>query len=238
MTRAQSHVVGVALLLGISVVALGGLTVGVGELVDAQTASADATRVANGLDSALEPAATTGPRTEHLQFTGGTLTTAPRTVRLLRDGTVVATIAVDALVFESADRRVAFLGGAIVRGDASNAWFARDPLVTASERNAVLAVGAPRLGAGDVAVSGGGGTAVTLRTNVTHDQRSLGTGQYAVAIETETPEPFERYFTDQNATTTRRAFDDDRTDSVVARYSGDRRGYLVVHDLLLEVGNG
>jgi len=236
--RAQSHVVGVALLLGITVVALGGLTVAVGALVDAGTASADAARVADELDAALQPVETTGYRAARVHFTGGSLHTVEREVRLLENGSVVDTRSVGGLVFESGDRRIAYLAGAVVRGRPGAAWLAADPPVTASERNAVLVAGVPRLGAGHVAVSGEGGTAVTLATNVSHTRTDLGTGKFAVAIETATPGPFERYFEGQNASVSRVDFDGDGVESVVAEYPGQRRGYLVVHDLSLEVNGG
>lgn len=238
MNRAQSHVVGVALMLGLSVVALGGLTVGVGEVIDAQTAHADATRIADGMDDALRPAETTGPHVGRLQFADGQLETVRRDLRVRRNGTVVAERSIDALVFRSENRRVAFLAGAIVQSSTTSAWLSTDPLVTASERNEVIVVGAPVLGADDVAVSGSGGTAVRLRTNVTHDRRDLGRGEYAIAVETETPGPFERYFERQNASVSRQDFDGDGTPSVVAAYPGRRRGYVVTHNLSLEVAHG
>ncbi len=238
MTRGQSHVVGVALLLGISMVALGGLTVAVGTIIDGQTASTDATRVADGMDSALDAASTTGPHAGRIQFSGGRLSTVERELRVERNGTVVATTAIDALVFESDGRRVAFLGGAVVRGTSGNAWLRTDPLVSASEHTAVVAVGAPRLGADHRTRAGNGPTTVTLETNVSHTRRTLGSGQYAVAIETATPEPFARYFRSHNATVDTRDFDGDGVESVVANYSGVRKGYLVVHNLSLEVTNG
>lgn len=238
MTRAQSHVVGVALLLGISVVALGGLTMAVGTVVESQTTSADVTRVADGLDTALQPARTTGPHSGEIRFTDGQLSTAERDLRVRRNGTRVADLAVDALAFETADRRVAFLAGAVVRGTAGNAWLRTSPLVTDSERTAVLAVGAPRLAAESVARSASGPTTLTLRTNVSHNRRSLGTGRYAVAIETTTPEPFSRYFRAHNASVTVRDIDGDGIESVVGTYPGVRQGYVVVHNLSLEVANG
>lgn len=237
MRRAQSHVVGVALMLGVATVALGGLTVTVGSLVDAQTAGADAVRVADDIDGALQPASTTGPHSGRLEFADGSLSSAERDLRVFRNGTAVAEHAVDALVFEAGERRVAYLAGAIVRGRPGNAWLTADPLVSASERNDVFVVGAPRLG-GDVAVAGEGSVTVTLRTNVTHDRRTLGAGRYAVAVETATAEPFERYFRERNATVQRRDLDGDGTASVIASYPGTRRGYLVVHDLSLEVAHG
>lgn len=238
MTRAQSHVVGVVLVLGISVLALGGLTVGIGDVIDAQTAHADATRIGDEMDAALQSAEVTGPHSGTLQFADGRLATVERDLRVLRNGSIVANRSVDALVFTSGDRRVVFLAGAIVRSSGGSHWLGTDPSITASERTDVLVVGAPVLGAGDVAVSGSGGTTVTLRTNVTHDRRDLGQGEYAVAIETGTPGPFEQYFEEQNATTTRRDIDGDGTSSVVATYPGTRRGYLVTHTLALEVAHG
>jgi hypothetical protein len=236
--RAQSHVVGVALLLGVSVVALGGLTVAVGTLVDAGAASADAARVAEELDAALQPVEATGPRTGRVQFTGGRLHTVQREVRLLENGSVVDSRAVGGLVFDSGDRRVAFLAGAIVRGRPGHAWLVADPPVTASGRNSVVVAGVSRLEAGHVAVSGDGGASVTLETDVSHARTDLGNGQFGVAVETTTPRPFERYFSDQNASVSRVDLDGDGVESVVATYPGQRRGYLVVHNLSLEVNGG
>ncbi|MFB6232804.1 MAG: type IV pilin [Haloarculaceae archaeon] len=236
--RAQSHVVGVALLLGISVVALGSLTVAVGVLVDSGTASADAARVADELDAALKPVETTGPRSGQVHFTGGTLSTVQREVRVLDESGVVDSRRVGGLVFESGDRRVAYVAGAVVRGQPGSAWLAAEPPITASERTAVLVAGIPRLQAGSVAVSGGAATAATLETNVSHTRTALGTDTYSVAVETETHRPFERYFADQNASVRRTDLDGDGIESVVAEYPGEREGYLVVHNLSLEVNGG
>jgi hypothetical protein len=233
--RAQSHVVGVALLLGITVVALGGLTLAVGALVESGTASADAARVADELDAALRPVETTGHRTGAVRFAGGRLRSVDRQVRLLENGSVVESHSVGALVYETGDRRVAFLSGAVVRGGRGGAWLVSEPPVTASERNAVLVAGVARLGTGDVAVAGSGPTTAWLRTNVSHARTDLGDGNYGLAVETATPRPFERYFADQNASVARADLDGDGVGSVVATYAGRRRGYLVVHDLSLEV---
>lgn len=238
MSRGQSHVVGIALLLCISVVALGGLTVAVGSLIESQTASADATRVADDLEGALQPASTTGESTASVRFADGTLSTTERDLRVRRNGTRVDTLAIDALVFESDDRRVAYLAGAVVRGTGGNAWLHTEPLVTASDRTDVLAVGAPRLGADRTARAASGATTTTLSSNVSHTRRFLGPGRYTVAIETVTPQPFVRYFNEQNTTVTRRDIDGDGIESVIATYSGRRTGYLVVHDVSLEVGDG
>lgn len=236
--RGQSHVVGVALLLGLTVIALGGLTAAVGSVMDSQAASADAARLADEMDRALQPVQTTGGHTGRLHFSGGHLETVDRELRVLRNGSVVATRDVGALVFEAEDRRVAFLAGAILRGQAGGAWRDADPPITDSARNDVLVVGAPVLDAGTRAIGGEGGVTVPLRTNVTHARTDLGRGHFAVAIETRTPGPFERFARSRNATVSTTDFDGDGIPSVVAEYPGQRKGYLVTHNLSVEVGHG
>jgi hypothetical protein len=232
--RAQSHVVGVVLLLGLSAIALGGLTAAVGTVVDRQTAHADAERVATDL-AALDPVATTGDRTVPVRFSEGDVAVEPRDLRVLDDGTVVERVAVDALVWESGDRRVASLAGAVVRGDAGRAWLEREPPVVAGPD--VVVVGAVTLDAdGAGSLGGTGGVRARLRTDVAHDRTNLSGGEWAVAIETATPGPFERYAERIGADTRVESVDGDGVDSVVVEFDGTRRGYLVVHDLNLEVG--
>ena len=235
--RAQSHVVGVALMLGLAVVALGGLTVGIGNLVDSQAAGADAQRMAGELDQAVEGVERTGYHSHDVHFSAGTLQTADRTLRLLENGTVIAEHDVDALVFENDGHRVVSLAGAVVRDNGASAWLASPPPITHSEQTEVVAVGVPVLNTGRISVSGDGGVTRNIETNVSHDRRDLGTGEFAVAIETETPEPFERYFEEKDVLVDQREFSGDDRESVVLTFPGTREGYLVVHDLNLEVSN-
>jgi hypothetical protein len=236
--RAQSHVVGVALMLGVAVLALGTLTAGVGTLIESQTADADAARVADGLDRAVQGAERTGVHSHDVHFANGQLRTVDRRMRLLENGTVVSTIEVDGVVYEHSEGRVLSLAGAVVRDSGASAALADRPSITHSERTRVLIVGAPKLSAGRVSLSGGDGVTATIRTNVSHDRRELGTGNFAVAVETASPDPFRRFFEAQNATVETRRFAGDSVDSVVATYPGTREGYLVIHNLRLEVGNG
>jgi len=236
--RAQSHIVGVALMLGVAVLALGALTAGVGTLIGSQTADADAQRVADGFDRAVQGAERTGVHSHQLHFAEGQLRTVERTMRILENGSVVATVRVDALVYDHGEGRVVSLAGAVVRDSGASAALADPPSISHSERNGVLIVGAPALSAGRLSVSGGGGVTTTIQTNVSHDRRELGTGNFAVAIETASPDPFRRFFTEQGATVGSRQFPGDETESVVADYPGLREGYLVVHNLRLEVTNG
>lgn len=223
-------------MLGITVTAVGALTAGVGTVIDAQTEHTDATRVADEL-TAMDPVTLTGRSTHRVHFAGGGLETADRTLRVLENGSVIERHEIDAVVFEHGEARVAAIAGAVVRGQPGSAWFVAEPAITASERTGALVVGAPVLGADRVTVGGRGGGTVRLDTNVSHAERDLGTGQFAVAIETETPAVFERYFRAQNASVDRRQFDGDGTDSVVATYPDRRHAFLVVHELGLEVND-
>jgi len=235
-SRGQSHVVGVALMLSLAVVALGGLTMGVGTVLDSQASNADAERVATGLDDALQSTERTGHYSHELRFADGSLTTEDRTVRVLNEtGDVLQEYDVGALVFDDGTNRVVSVAGAVIRGEPGNAWFVSEPPITSSERTGALVIGVPLLGEEETSVSGQGGVTTTLQTNVSHTERDLPTGTYAVAIETDTPEPFERYFAEQNASTDRQSFEGDDRDSVVATYHGTRDAVVVLHDLALEV---
>lgn len=230
--RAQSNVVGVAVLLGITVIALGALTASIGAVVESNAATADAHRVADGFDRALEPVETTGYSRGRVSASSGRFYTADRELRILDGSGVVATVSVDALVYESEGREVRAIGGARMY---------RPPPITASRQaTGVLVVGAPRLNASSVAVGGDGSTDLVLRSNVTHERRSLGNGTYRIAVETETPHAWQSYFERLNATVvaTDRDVDGDGVTSVVARFPGDRTAYLVVHDMRLEVDRG
>lgn len=228
--RAQSHVVGVALLLGITVVSLAGLTASIGAVVESNAAGVDAERVAADVDDALAPVETTGSRTGRVTYADGRLRTANRTVRLLNATGVVERVEANALVYDNGAHRVTFLGGAVVRGPPGNAVVGTEPPLSVSSEALVVGVGA----LGDEYVDAAGGGRVTLRTRVTHDRRSFDRGSWKVGVETATPDAWERYFDRRGAVTSRRDFDGDGTTSVVASFPG-RRAYLVVHRMRLEV---
>lgn len=233
-SRGQSNVIGVALLLGVTVLSLGTLTAGIGAVVQDNAATADARRVADGLDSALRPVEATGTHHGRVSFAEGRLHTVEREFRLLNDTGTVRRLQVGGLVFERQERRVAFVAGTLTRGPPGSETLVESPPVTVGPD--VLVVGVPRL-EGRVAVSGSNAE-VTLRTNVSHDRVRLGNGTYRVAVETAAPDALARGFERRGATVTRRDFDDDGVQSVVARFPRERRGYLVVHDVTLGVGDG
>jgi hypothetical protein len=236
--RGQSHVVGVALLMGIAVVALAGLTVTVGSVVSSNAAQADANRVAEGLADGLEPVETNGDGGAELRFTDGSLRTVDRDVRVIEGSTVRHRVAAGGLVFEAGDRRVAYVADAILQGSGSSAWLRQPPPVTTSRDGEVIVLSVAKLNASHGAVTGNGQTTVRLDADVTHERTELGNGTFGMAIETETPGPLVRWFRDRNATVSVREFDDDGVESVVAEFPGDREGYLVVHDMHLGVNDG
>jgi len=234
--RAQSSVVGVALLLGATVVALGVLTASVGTLVDGQAARTDADRVAADFEDALRPVETTGHRVGEVRFADGHLTTVERDLQLLVDGRVVRTVEVGGLVYERGDHWVASVAGAVVRERGESERVVSGPPIFGSAASDVLVVGAAKLNA-SAQSAGGSHATVDLATNVSHTRTTLSTDEYAVAVETESPGAFEQAFAARNATVSRRDVDGDGTPSVVATFPGDRRAYLVVHDMRLEVGD-
>jgi len=230
--RAQSHVVGVALLLAITTISMGALTAGVGSMVESNAAAADADRVADSL-AAIDPSKSTGVERHDLAFGEGRLTVEPRTVRLLDGDGIVAEHEVGAIVFEASDRRVTFLAGAVARGVGNASQLDETPPIATGD--GLLLVGLPALNANGTASVGGESVSATLRTDTRHDRRELGRGEYRLAIETATPGAWARYFAETNANTSRRTFAGDEHGSVVAAFPGERTGYLVIHETELEV---
>lgn len=232
--RAQSHVVGIALLLSMTLLAVAGITAGIGTVVDENAARADADRVTADLDDALRPAETTGVRRGTVRFGDGDLRTVERDLRVLNDSGTVRVVDVDALVYTVGDRRVAFLGGALTRGAGEGSRLVRPPSIVAAPDGGDLLVGAPRLGG---TVSASGTTEHTLRTDVSHERTALGEGRYRVAVETTATAAWVDAFESRNATVvaTDRDFDGDGVGSVVARFPDRRTAYLIVHEMRLEV---
>ncbi|PSQ06822.1 hypothetical protein BRC97_05485 [Halobacteriales archaeon QS_6_71_20] len=230
--RAQSHVVGVAILLAVTAVSMAGLTATVGTVVESNTAGVDADRVAADLDAALEPVAVTGRHRGTVSFTGGRLRTVDRTVRVANASGEVRAVEVGGLVWTDSDHRVAFVAGAVVRGPPGNAVLDAAPPLASSPGTTVLGLGV----LGDERVSFAGGGRVPLSTRVTHDRTAYGDGSWRIAVETATPRPWREFFERRGAVTSERDFDGDGVDSVVAEFPGDREFHLVVHRMRLEAG--
>jgi len=236
--RAQSHVVGIVLLLGITTIALGGLTTVVGSVVDGQTERADGARVATTLAEELRPIEGSGPDELLLRFSEGRLRTVDRQLRVRSGGTTEREVEIDGFVYTSGSSRVGFVGGAVVRGQPGNAWLVRSPPVTVTRDNSTLVVGAVRLNESGTVLDGTGGVTATVRSNVTHNHESLSREDYRITIETATPEPLARELEARGASTTVTDIDGDGVPSVVMDVNGQQRLELVVHDMRTEVNSG
>ncbi|AZH24527.1 DUF7289 family protein [Haloplanus aerogenes] len=229
--RAQSAPVGVAILLAVTVVSMGALTVAVGSVVEAGATQAETRAAAGSMDAALDPERS-GRHERRLALHEGRLRTVDRSLRVLDGDAVVFERSVDGLVFTAGQRRVRYVAGATVGATGNGAFLHASPPL--SVRDGTLFVGVTALDAPAVAVDGPG--TVTLRTNVTHSRRRLSGQGYAVAVETRTPAVWERWFEDMGATTARQSFDNDDVPSVVARFPDVQDVYVFVHDMNLEVG--
>ncbi|MFC6787271.1 hypothetical protein ACFQFH_15785 [Halobaculum halobium] len=230
--RGQSHVIGVALLLGITAVSMAGLTATVGTVVESNAAGVDAGRVSADLDAALSPVEVTGHHRGTVSYSDGRLHTVNRTVRVLNASGEVRRVEAGGVVWSSHGHRVAFVAGAVVRGPPGNAVMDADPPLATSAGTAVAGVAV----LGDARFSYAGGGRVPLSTRVTHDRSAYGDGEWQIAVETATPRPWRAFFERRGATTSTRDFDGDGVDSVVARFPGTRELHLVVHRVHAEAG--
>jgi hypothetical protein len=229
--------VGVALLLALTVVAVGALTVATGDAVERGAAAADAGRVADDVAELAD--VTGGSGTVRLRFADGRLRTVDREVRVLDRGGVVRTVDVGGLVYERGRHRVAFVAGAVVRGRGDRAWVHTGPRLRASGGTLLVSVVALGADAGRGVVAGGGTGGAALRTAPTHGRTDLPADARRVAVETETPAAWERALSAAGARAVeRRDLDGDGVASVVGTFPPGERAYLAVHDLRAEVVAG
>lgn len=227
-TRAQSHVIGVALLIGVTMVSLGALTATVGTVVDSNAAVSDVDRVATDLDAAVEPVEGTGTHAGRVTFTDGELRTESRTVRVFHGDDLAVSRQTDALVYDRGEYAVTAVAGAIVRDHAGSRSLARDPSVSASDE--VVVFGVVDLDVEGGSVNGSGPTTHTLRSDVSHERVIEDrVGEWTIAIETPTPEPWVAAFEATGASVETGRFDGDDRRSVAATYEGQRTGHVVVH---------
>jgi len=234
--RGQTAVVGVAVLLALTVLAVGGLTATAGSIVDDGATTAAATRVGADLATALGPGP--GDPETTIELTDGTIRVVNRSVWLLRGEEVVWAGHAGAIVYTDGDHRITGVAGGVVRNDGADSRMIAQSRIVPADRS--LYVGVPVLNAtgADGIATGDRRLAVTLRTDVETARDTLPADEYRVAVETRDPAAWERHFADRGATTERRDIDGDGVQSVVASFDGPRTVHLVVHDVRLDVGVG
>ncbi len=200
--RAQSHVVGVVLLLGITTVSMAALAASAGVVLDSTAANADATRAAGALS---ELAADGEAR---IDLADARLHTVEREVRI-GDATNWTVVHTGALAYDNGERGARLLAGAVQRGDRG---FERDPALGRGNDRLVLSVVALR---GEIDRSGSG--TVWLDAAIERHRRTLE-GADTVAVETNHTGPWELAFERAGGEVDVRDIDGDGTPSVVASF--------------------
>ncbi|MBB6647535.1 flagellin-like protein [Halobellus sp. MBLA0160] len=222
--------------MGLTVLAVGGLTATAGSIVDDGATSAAATRVGADLATALGPAPSQPETT--IELTDGTIRVVNRSVWLLEGEEVVWAGHAGAVVYTDGDHRVAGFAGAVVRSDGEGSRLIAPSRIAPADGSLYVGVPVLNVTGADGIATGDRRLAVTLRTDAETARDTLPTGEYRVAVETATPAAWERHFADRGATTERRDIDGDGVPSVVASFDGPRTVHLVVHDVRLDVGVG
>lgn len=239
-TRGQSSVVGVAILIGITMLALGSMAAAVGGVVNDAAIDADVKRVTADFERAFQPVETTGHHRARIRFGSGALLTETRTVRILNPDGPVETYDTNTVTYAPSGeshsggdgRRVTFLAGAILVTQGDYTRVVRPPPIASGP--GVLVVGLPVLT--DTVSIGGNRLDLTVETRVSHSRRTLGTDDWRVAVETTTPDAWNRTLRQSGASSiTTRDYDGDGIQSVVATYDTQRTAHLVVHDMTMEV---
>lgn len=231
--RAQSSIIGVAILVTATVLSIAALTATAGTFVSDGAAAANAQRVAEDFDDVVDA----DKRRTRIEFSDGTLRVEPRTLTVSRGDGALISVDVDALVYETRGQRVTTLAGVVVEGSGPQATVRGPlPVVAGPDRHLVDIVALNATGA--TGISGSTGTAVSVRTNATHEYRTTQRGEYSVAIETATPGAWERAFTAAGLEHTRRDDDDDGVESVVVRLPDDSVLDVAIHDLRAVVSRG
>ncbi len=235
--RAQSNVIGVALLIGLTMVSLGALTATVGTVVDSNAAVGDVDRVASDLDRAIEPVESAGTGTGRVTYAEGSLGTETRTIRVFRDDDLVVSRETDAIVYDRGEYRVTAVGGAVIRDHAGSQSMTSDPPVSASPE--VVTIGVVELTTENVALDGTGPGTRTLVSEISHERLIEGDpGEWTVAIETPEADPWRQSFEDAGATVYTGHFEGDEHRSVVATFEDDRQGHVVIHRVETEGRDG
>lgn len=237
--RGQSSVIGVSLLVGITMLGLGVMAVAVGGVVDDAATDSDIRRVTADFDRAFQAVETTGQNRATIQFGEGSVLIERRTLRILNDSGVVEAYDVNAVVYSAgtapggtAGRRVTALGGAILTTQSGYTQVVRQPPIASGP--GVLVVGVPIFhGAESI---GGSRLSLTVETSVTHTRRTLGDDHWRVAVETTTPDAWNRTLRRRGGTVlSPRDFDGDGIPSVIADFPNQRTAHVVRHDVQLEI---
>jgi len=218
--RAQSHVVGVVLLLGLTAVSMGALAAGAGVVLDSSADSADAARAADAL-AGIDPTAERQRVT--VDLVDARLHTVERQLRVGTGERWMGIVDVNALAYDgSGDAGARFLAGAVQRGDRG---FERGPAVGTAVDGEHISMSVAALD-GEVDREARSGE-VQFMLTATHERRSYRAD--TVAVETAHTGPWELAFERAGASVSVRDIDRDGVPSVVATFGAAERLSLSVH---------
>lgn len=235
----------------VTVAVLGGLTAGVGVVIQDSASTVHTEQMATAFADAFAPAKTVGHTSAELTLEHGSIYAAPRRVRLLTETkrpftpgrttvTVVETVRSDAIVYARNSGQIVVHAGAVYYGRGTSARIVRPPEITAHGVEGPTVLGVPAVQTDDIGISVTPQKTVQIDTTVTHRQVDLGQRPAYLTIETADPKLWQRYFADQEPTviTTRARFEGDQEDSVVVRLPEGRPLTLVIHEVEIEVTTG
>ncbi len=228
-SRGQSHVVGVALLLAITLISMSVLTMSVGTLIDAGQSRNEHERVGSALEQLHDPSSTENPS---LTTSVGTLSTASREISINSSTGANYRFDTTAISYSNGNHRVATLCGAVISGKPGAAWFRSTPRIFSPTAASVRLI---RLTT--ITTSGfdrlQGTHSFTRRQSSTHHSHENLSG--TLSIETATPGPFERHFRARGFATSRNDPDSDGIPSVSVSFTQERRTILMIRHITVEV---
>lgn len=232
--RGQANVVGVAVLVGLTMLGVAAVIAGVGTVVDSAASEASTAAVAGDLDALLESAVRHHRGSSTIQLHGGRLEPTTRQVQVTHDGDPVVERAIGGLRYRGPDGRgvVTVLNGAIVRSDGRRRQVKQPPRVTVTDRS----TGSLMIGIVDLQWHGPSTAARNgaLAVETTRDVRRhrAAPASLQVSVETAMPVQWEEWFRNHGATVSRSDTDADGITTVQASF-GNRSLYVVVYEVEL-----
>lgn len=234
-----------ALVAAVTVLALGGLTAGIGSLIQGGASTVEAERAADELGAAVDPKEIVGTRERSVDLRGGTVDVKAHRIRIVdADGLAIheseATVPIveelqsDALVYTRDDQTIRLRGRAITTSIDGDHSLHREPGIITDDDTVVLGIGLLQT---DDEKLEDRSAAVTVIAESEHERVTYPEQAYAIAIETPHPDIWEPYLESTGASveTTGAQFPDDDYHSVIATFAGERELVLVRNDVTVEV---
>ncbi len=246
--RRRTNIAGVMSILVLAVVALGGLTAGVGVLLQSGATTTGAEQTAAAFGSAIMPAETVGTTVSDIPVENGTLYSTQRHVRIINGEqarfepgtqtvTVVEQIRTDGLVYKTETQTVVVHGGAVLYATDGQPRVYRPPPIVADSESNIVRIGVAQRTLSELQRAVAAANTVRIQTTVTHRRQNFENGSYYIAIETDYPQVWARQLRERGGTivATRARFEGDHADSVVVQFPNTTELRVTRHVLDIEV---